>query len=94
MIVRTARRLASKELGVLHLLFADDGWLVAVGDFFWRRLLFWLFVLEVMEVPISYKKVRGGTRIQWIGYQLDVGTFEKGISDSKVEWILKWISKN
>ncbi len=92
-IVRTAHRLAGKELGVLHLLFADDGWLVAVGDFFWRRLLFWLFVLEVMEVPISYKKVRGGTRIQWIGYQLDVYTFEKGISDSKVEWILNWITK-
>ena len=81
------------EMGVLHLLFADDGWLVAVGEFFWRRLLFWLFVLEVMEVPLSYKKIRGGTRIQWIGYQLDVSTFEKGISDSKVKWILEWIRK-
>ena len=92
-VVRTAHRLAGREMGVLHLLFADDGWLVAVGEFFWRRLLFWLFVLEVMEVPLSYKKIRGGTRIQWIGYQLDVSTFEKGISDSKVKWILGWIRK-
>lgn len=50
-------------------------------------------MLEVMEVPLSYKKLRGGTRIQWIGYQLDVGVFEKGISDSKVKWILGWIEK-
>ena len=77
-LVRTAHRLAGRELGSLHLLFADDGWLTAMGEFFWRRLLFWLFVLEVMEVPISYKKVRGGTVIQWIGYQLDVMKFEKG----------------
>ncbi len=92
-IVRTAHRLAGKEMGVLHLLFADDGWLTAVGEFFWRKLLFWLFVLEVMEVPISYKKVRGGTEIQWIGYQLDVEEFKKGISESKVKWILGWITK-
>ena len=92
-VVRTAHRISGKEMGVLHLLFADDGWLTAVGEFFWRKLLFWLFVLEVMEVPLSYKKVRGGTRIQWIGYQLDVNTFEKGISESKVKWILGWIAK-
>eukprot|EP00434_Breviolum_minutum_P036054 symbB.v1.2.031930.t2/scaffold3763.1/size50786/1 len=92
-MVRTAHRLAGRDMGVLHLLFADDGWMVAMGEFFWRRLLFWLFVLEVMGVPLSYKKLRGGTRIQWIGYQLDVGVFEKGISDSKVRWILGWIEK-
>ena len=92
-IVRTAHRVSGKEMGLLHLLFADDGWLTAVGEFFWRKLLFWLFVLEVMEVPLSYKKVRGGTRVQWIGYQLDVEKFEKGISESKVKWILGWITK-
>ena len=92
-MVRTAHRSAGRDMGVLHLLFADDGWMVAIGEFFWRRLLFWLFVLEVMEVPSSYKKLRGGTRLQWIGYQLDVGVFEKGISDSKVRWILGWIEK-
>lgn len=51
-MVRTAHRLSGRDLGVLHLLFADDGWMVALGEFFWRRLLFWLFVLEVMEVPL------------------------------------------
>lgn len=67
--------------------------MTALGDFFWRRLLFWLFVLEIVEVPISYKKVRGGTVVQWIGYQLDVMKYEKGITESKVRWILDWIRK-
>ena len=55
--------------------------------------MFWLFVLEIMEVPISYKKVRGGTVVQWIGYQLDVMKYEKGITESKVRWIIDWIRK-
>ena len=70
--VRLLHRLGGQELGLLHLLFADDGWLTAVGEFFWRRLIFWMFCLELIEIPISWKKVRGGLKVQWIGYQLDV----------------------
>lgn len=39
------------DLGLLHLLFADDGWLLGVGKHCWRPLLFWLFVLE----PASFR---------------------------------------
>ena len=59
-IVRLGHVLAGVELGILHLLFADDGWMVATGGFFWRKLLFWLFILDLLEVPLSWKKVRGG----------------------------------
>ena len=93
-IVRLGHVLAGVELGILHLLFADDGWMVATGGFFWRKLLFWLFILDLLEVPLSWKKVRGGVKVQWIGYQIDVQKFEKGISSKKVKWVEDWISSH
>eukprot|EP00435_Cladocopium_sp_Y103_P061932 s382_g23.t1 len=93
-LVRLGHNISGLDLGILHLLFADDGWMLAMGAFFWRRLLFWLFVLDLCEVPLSWKKVRGGTVVQWIGYQLDVDLFKKGISERKVKWMLDWLEKH
>ena len=44
-----------------------------MGEYFWRKMLFWLFALELVELPLSWKKVRGGLSVQWIGYQLQGG---------------------
>eukprot|EP00438_Fugacium_kawagutii_P024076 Skav212939 [mRNA] locus=scaffold374:464240:467185:- [translate_table: standard] len=93
-VVRLLHRIAGRELGSLHLLFADDGWLSALGSGFWRRMLFWVFCLDLLEIPLSWKKVRGGLVVQWIGYQIDVDKFLKGISDRKVRWIMEWIEKH
>ena len=92
-VARLAHALSGTEMGILHLLFADDGWMLAVGSFFWRRFLYWLFVLDICEIPLSWKKVRGGAVVQWIGYQLDVEGFTKGISERKVRWMLEWLGK-
>ena len=93
-LVRLGHNISGEELGLLHLLFADDGWTVALGDFFWRRLLFWLFFMDLCEVPLSWKKVRGGEIVHWIGYQIDIKKFEKGISEKKVRWIKDWMDKH
>lgn len=93
-LVRLVHRLGGLELGLLHLLFADDGWLTALGPYFWRRMLFWLFCLELFEVPIAWKKVRGGLVVHWIGYQIDVQYFTKGISEKKVRWIVEWLERH
>ena len=92
--VRLCHALADCDLAVYHLLYSDDGWLTSMGDHFWRRMLFWLFVLEVFEIPISWRKVRGGTEVQWIGYQLSVATFSRGISSKKVKWFTEWLHKH
>ena len=76
-----------------HLLYADDGLLLPSGRDFWRRALFWLYVLELFEVPLSWRKVAGGTSLCWIGYQLDVFKFEKGIGPGKVQLLGRWIGE-
>ena len=90
-MVRLCHWLAGQELGVYHLLFADDGWIASVGKDFWKKALFWLFCMELLEFPISWKKVRGGLVVQWIGYQLDVENFSRGVSSKKVDWVVGWI---
>ena len=93
-VIRLAHRLGGRDLGLLHLLFADDGWMVSVGKHYWRPLLFWLFVLDIVELPLSWSKVGGGTKVQWIGYDLSVEDFTKGISQRKVRWVADWITKH
>ena len=90
--VRLAHYLCELAAALYHLLYADDGLLLASGQGFWLRMLFWLYVLEILEIPLSWKKVAGGTSLCWIGYQLDVATYEKGIGPSKVAWLCEWVA--
>jgi hypothetical protein len=46
----------------------------------------------VINLPISWKKVKGGTQTEWIGYWLDVGRFELGISESRAAWASRWLT--
>ena len=89
--VRSAHRLMGRHMGLLHLIYADDGWLAATGKKFWKKVLMWLFIYELFEIPITWKKVKGGAEVDWIGYHLNISTFERGINESKKQWIKKWI---
>ena len=90
-VVRCCHRLMGRRMGLLHLIYADDGWLTATGNKFWKKILMWLFLFELLEIPVTWKKVRGGAEVDWIGYHLDVAAFTRGINESKRTWILKWI---
>ena len=90
--VRCTHRIMGRHMGLLHLIYADDGWLTAVGPKFWKKVLMWLFIYELLEIPITWAKVRGGTEVNWIGYYLNVSTFERGINESKRAWITKWVN--
>eukprot|EP00435_Cladocopium_sp_Y103_P022226 s207_g5.t1 len=92
-MIRVAHRLGGHDLGLLHLLFADDGWLLGVGKHCWRPLMFWLFAMELNEFPLSWEKLHGGDCVRWIGYELDIRRFEKGVSDRKVQWVADWIDR-
>ena len=90
---RCEHRLLGRKYGLLHLIYADDGWLTATGREFWRKILMWFFTFELLEIPVTWSKVRGGTEVNWIGYCLNVHTFQKGINQSKRAWIIDWIDR-
>ena len=92
-VVRLAHYLLHDAAALYHLLFADDGLLMSEGKDFWLRQLLWLFIFELLEVPLSWKKVAGGASLAWIGYQVDVQKFQKGIGASKIAWLQSWVSE-
>jgi hypothetical protein len=52
-----------------------------------------MFVMEILGVPFAWKKTRGGIQADWVGYWLDLRTFEVGLSLKRVEWLRSWLRK-
>ena len=55
------------------LLYSDDGKLTGRTEYPERGLLVFLLVIVLVDLPLSWHKVRGGREVEWIGYMLDVG---------------------
>ena len=90
-LFRTFHRVLPREALIYLMLFADDG-LALVGGEQYHHLAVALFVyLEVMEVPLSWRKTRGGFRTEWIGYTVDLDTWQIGVSEKKVAWLTQWV---
>ena len=47
-----------RRMGLLRLIYAGDEWLTATGTRFWKKILMWLFLYELLEIPITWTKVR------------------------------------
>ncbi len=91
-LFRTFHRVLPRDSLIYLLLFADDG-LVMVGGEKYHKLALSVFVyLEIMEVPLSWRKTRGGFRTEWIGYTVDLERWLIGISERKVRWLRDWVN--
>ena len=44
-------------------------------------------------MPLSWHKLRGGIETEWIGYWLDFGRFEIGISEKRRLWVIRWLDE-
>lgn len=90
-LFRTFHRVIPRHSLFYLLLFADDG-LALVGGEEYHYLVLGIFIyLEVMEVPLSWKKTRGGFKTEWIGYSVDIDRWLIGVSDRKVQWLSDWV---
>ena len=68
------------------LIYSDDGSIVSGEESKERSLILHLLVLVVLSVHLAWHKVRGGMESEWIGYWLDLGRFELGVSTSLAAW--------
>ena len=73
------------------LLYSDDSWATASGPRADRDLLLHLLVLGVIGTPLAWHKLHGGAVLEWIGYALDVGRFEMGVTEKRIQWAVRWI---
>ena len=74
------------------LLYSDDGMLTGRTDYPERGLLIFLLSILILKLPLSWKKVKGGQQIEWIGYMMDMARFEMGVSESRATWAVRWLS--
>ena len=62
-----------------------------------HHLLMWLACFEMFGTPFAYneayKKFRGGLTSAFVGYELSYPDQRVGISESRGQWLLKWISE-
>ena len=74
------------------LLYSDDGKLTGRTERYERGLLLHLFILVILNLPISWHKAKGGLEVEWIGYWVDAGRFQLGISASRAAWASRWLT--
>ena len=74
------------------LLYSDDGKLTGRTDYPERGILIFLLVLMLIRLPLSWKKVKGGQQVEWIGYALDMRRLPMGVSASRAAWASRWLS--
>ena len=92
-VFRVFHRVLPQHLIFYLLLFADDGLMMAAGPEYHKAIMALFLFLEVLEVPLSWKKTRGGFRVEWIGYTVDVERWRVGISEKKVRWLAEWAKR-
>ncbi|CAK0883391.1 unnamed protein product [Prorocentrum cordatum] len=78
---------------VFHLVYADDGLIIATGAVFERKLLLVLLIMVTLGVPLAPGKLRGGVEIDRVGYHILIREVELGISQRRRDWAVRWCSE-
>lgn len=96
-LLAVAIRVIHKALGLeaptYHLIYVDDGLVVGLGGHFERSIAGTLLLLAAFGIPLSAKKVRGGLRMEWIGYELDLSELKIGASERRLAWARNWCAE-
>lgn len=90
LLFRVYHRVLPPQALFYLLLFADDGLVLSGGERYVDWILGMFLFLDLMEVPLSWAKTRGGWQVEWIGYSLDIKGWRLGISEKKLEWLRHW----
>ena len=71
------------------MLYSDDGWLAGRTERYEISLILHLFILVLLGTPLAWHKLCGGVQSEWVGYALDAGRFEIGISELRAQWAIR-----
>ena len=91
-VARLIHYLLGERLAVWLLTYADDLWFTACGPRAFEALAGALLLLAALGVPLTWKKAKGGSQVDWVGYWVDVGRFQIGISAGRQAWLLRWLA--
>ncbi len=92
-LVRLLHHVGEPSLDVWVLLVADDFKMESSATNPARSLLFLLWLLVIVGVPLQWGKTAGGQRIDWVGYSFDLAQYTLGLSESRAAWAVAWCTK-
>ena len=73
------------------LLYADDLELLGANQKERLSMVFALYYLALLGVPMKLEKFHGGFRVEWIGLFVDYTTYSVGLSEKRAGWLITWI---
>jgi hypothetical protein len=97
-----SREAAGISRAIHYLLSGEEFWqLLYVDDFLWfaqganmqANLLMVVLFLEVINLPMSWKKFKGGHEQEWIGFWVTIPLRGVGISQARARWLCEWIGR-
>ena len=82
-VMRLIRYPQGWDFATWSMLYSDDGWITGRTKQFEKALIMHLFILVLIKTPLAWHKLCGGIQSERIGYALDVGRFEIGITEAR-----------
>ena len=76
----------------MELAYVDDLHLLCLGPDKFVTLWMSILAYEVIGTPLSYRKVKGGLSVEYVGNQVGYDRNVAGISAKRAAWILNWIN--
>jgi hypothetical protein len=70
--------------------FSDDFQAIATH---WHALFDLLVLWEVLEIPLKWPKLEGGSAVPWVGFVFDHNNSTHGLSSARLEWLEKWAAR-
>jgi len=90
-LLRLLYRIVPERTLFWGMVLADDFKFEAAGPDFVEVLLLVVLTAEVLGVPWSWGKLRGGTDFTWVGYQHQLREHALGLSESRAAWLRGWL---
>ena len=78
-------------LDMFLLTYVDDLLFIAQGKKATDAVVVALLFMVVIGVPFSWHKCKGGTKVEWVGYFVDLEQKSVGISEKRADWICNWV---
>ncbi|CAE7247487.1 unnamed protein product [Symbiodinium natans] len=75
----------------MQVVFADDLHLLTAGQHKFLTMWMCLAAYELVGTPFAYRKFRGGTVVDFVGYEISYSEWRAGISERRCSWLVKWI---
>ena len=75
----------------MQVVFADDLHLLTAGQHKFLTMWMCLAAYELVGTPFAYRKFRGGTVVDFVGYEISYTDWRAGISERRCSWLVKWI---